>query len=117
MLKLGRYADALAANDATLSGTPEHQGALLNRGKALAQLNRLGEAVASYDKAIALRKDYADAHFNAAQALLTLGQYRRGFEEYEWRWRRTGMPAQKSRGRPLWLGEYPLSRKTLAMAQ
>ena len=51
----------------------------------------------------------------AALALLTLGDYRRGFEEYEWRWRRTGMPAQKSRGRPLWLGEYPLARKTILL--
>ena len=87
----------------------------LNRGKALAQLNRLDEAIASYGKALALRKDDADAHFNAALALLTLGDYRRGFEEYEWRWRRTGMPPQKSRGRPLWLGEYPLARKTILL--
>ena len=31
------------------------------------------------------------------------------------RWRRTGMPAPKSRGRPLWLGEYPLARKTILL--
>ena len=48
-------------------------------------------------------------------ALLALGDYRRGFEKYEVRWRRTGMPAQKSRGRPLWLGEYPLARKTVLL--
>ncbi len=69
----------------------------------------------SYDKAIALKKDYADAHFNAAQALLTLGDYRRGFDEYEWRWRRIGMAAPKSRSRPLWRGEYPLARKTILL--
>jgi tetratricopeptide (TPR) repeat protein len=115
LLKLGRYAEALAANDAVLAAAPEHLGALLNRGKALAQLNRLAEASTSYDKAIALRKDYADAHFNAAQVLLTLGDYRRGFVEYEWRWRRTGMPAQQSRGRPPWRGEYPLVRKTILL--
>jgi tetratricopeptide (TPR) repeat protein len=115
LVKLGRYAEALAANDTTLSAMPEHRGALLNRGKALQQLNRLDEAVASYAKAIALRKDDADAHFNTAQTLLTRGDYRRGFEEYEWRWRRTGMPAQKSRGRLLWLGEYPLGRKTILL--
>ncbi len=115
LLRLGRSAEALAANDAALAAMPDHRGALLNRGKALQQLNRLDEAVASYGKAIALRKDDADAHFNTAQTLLTQGDYRRGFEEYEWRWRRTGMPAQKSRGRPLWLGEYPLQRKTILL--
>ncbi|HEX4409210.1 MAG TPA: tetratricopeptide repeat protein [Xanthobacteraceae bacterium] len=115
LLQLGRSAEAFAANDAALAAMPDHRGALLNRGKALQQLNRLDEAVASYGKAIALRKDDADAHFNTAQTLLTGGDYRRGFEEYEWRWRRTGMPAQKSRGRPLWLGEYPLQRKTILL--
>ena len=115
LLKLRRYADALAASDRALAAAPNHAGAWLNRGRALAQLNRYAEAVASYDKAEALRADYADAHFNKALALLTLGDYRRGFAEYEWRWRRTGMPAQKNRGRRLWLGDYPLERKTVLL--
>ncbi len=64
---------------------------------------------------LAIRKDHPDAHFNLALALLTQGKYQRGFVEYEWRWRRTGMPPQKSRGKPLWLGEYPLARKTVLL--
>jgi len=115
LIGLGRYAEAVAANDAALAVAPEHVNAWLNRGKALAQLARFDEAVASYGKAIALRKDFSDAHFNRALALLTLGDYRAGFAEYEWRWRRTGMAPQKSRGRPLWLGEYPLARKTILL--
>ena len=115
LLKLGRYAEALAMNDGALAALPEHVGALINRGRALAQLNRLDEATASYDRVIARHKDHADAHFNKALALLTRGDYRAGFAGYEWRWRRTGMPAQKSRGRPLWRGEYPLARKTILL--
>ena len=114
-LRLGRYAEAVAAQDAALAAAPDHAGAWLNRGRALAALNRYDEAIASYDRALALRKDDADANFMKALALLTRGDYRRGFEEYEWRWRRTGMPAHKSRGRPLWLGEYPLARKTILL--
>jgi tetratricopeptide (TPR) repeat protein len=112
---LGHYLAAVAAYDAALAATPDHAGAWLNRGRALAALNRHDEAVSSYDKALALRKDDADAHFMASLALLTLGDYRRGFEQYEWRWRRTGMPEQKSRGRPLWRGDYPLTRKTILL--
>ena len=114
LLKLGRYAEALAANDAALAAAPEHSGALLNRGRALAQLNRLDAAIASYEALIARHKDHADAHSNLALTLLTRGDYRRGFAEYEWRWRRTGMPAPKNRGR-LWLGEFPLARKTILL--
>ena len=112
---LGRYADAVAAHDSALAAAPDHAGALLNRGRALAALNRFDDAIASYGKAHALRKDDADAHFMESLALLTLGDYRRGFEKYEWRWRRSGMDAQKSRGRPLWLGDYPLARKTVLL--
>jgi tetratricopeptide (TPR) repeat protein len=115
LIKLGRYAEAVAANDRAVAAAPQHSGAWLNRGKALAQLRRLDEAIASYGEVLALRKDYADAHFNQALALLTIGDYRRGFTEYEWRWRRTGMPPQQSRGRPLWLGEYSLAGKTILL--
>jgi tetratricopeptide (TPR) repeat protein len=115
LIKLGRYEDAVAASDSVIAAAPEHANAWLNRGKALAQLKRFDEAIASYAEVLALRKDHADAHFNQALALLTRGDYRRGFAEYEWRWRRTGMPAGKSRGRPLWLGEYPLARKTVLL--
>jgi len=112
---LGRYADAVAAHDSALAVAPDHTGALLNRGRALAALNRFDDAIASYGKAHALRKDDADVHFMESLALLTLGDYRRGFEKYEWRWRRSGMAEQKSRGRPLWLGDYPLARKTVLL--
>jgi tetratricopeptide (TPR) repeat protein len=112
---LGRYADAADAHDRALAGTPDHAGAWLGRGRALAALNRLDDALSSYGKAAASRKDDADTHFMESLALLTRGDYRRGFEKYEWRWRRTGMPSPKSRGRPLWLGDYTLARKTVLL--
>lgn len=115
LLRLGRYAEAIDACDHVLASAPQHVTAWLNRGRALSQLNRLDDAIASYGRALAIHKDYADAHFNMALALLTRGDYRRGFAEYEWRWRRTGMPPQKSRGKPLWVGEYPLARKTILL--
>jgi tetratricopeptide (TPR) repeat protein len=114
LFSLGRYAEAVAAYDRALSIAPDHVKAWNNRGLALQALNRFGAALASYSKALELQKDYADAHFNQALALLTVGDFRRGFEEYEWRWRRTGMPAH-GRGRPLWLGEYPLQGRTILL--
>jgi tetratricopeptide (TPR) repeat protein len=115
LLQLGRYTDAIAANDRAIAAAPDHVGAWLNRGRAASQLRRFDEAIASYGEVLARRKDDANAHFNRALALLTIGQYRPGFEAYEWRWRRTGVAPQKRRGRPLWLGEYPLHRKTVLL--
>jgi tetratricopeptide (TPR) repeat protein len=113
---LGRYDEALAAYDGALAAQPGHVKTWNNRGRALQALNRQREAVACFDRAIALQKDYADAHFNAALSLLTLGDYARGFAEYEWRWRRSGMSdARRNYRGALWLGEYPPARKTILL--
>src|SRR6185437_7816594 len=42
--------------------------------------------------------------------------YARGFAEYEWRWARSGMrDTRRSYRGALWLGEYPLARKTILL--
>ena len=115
LIKLGRYDEAAAANERAVAAAPDYVAAWLNRGMALAQLRRFEEAIASYGEVLARRKDNADAHFNRALALLTIGDYRHGFEDYEWRWRRTGVPTPKNRGRRLWLGEFPLAGKTILL--
>ena len=113
LASLGRHADSLAAYDRVLALIPQHVLAWNNRGNTLSALKRHADAVASFAKAIALKPDYADAHFNQALALLATGDYPRGFAAYEWRWKRTGMPARRNYGCPLWLGEYPLERKAI----
>jgi tetratricopeptide (TPR) repeat protein len=116
LLALERPAEALDDFDRTLAAIPGHARAWNNRGRSLQMLNRHAEAVASFDKAIAAQKDYADAHFNRALSLLTLGELGRGFVDYEWRWKRSGM-TDRRRGynRPLWLGEFPLGAKTILL--
>ena len=113
--ELGRFAAAIEAHDRALASAPQHAGAWLHRGRALAALNRLDEAMTSYGKARAAGKDHPDIQFSEALALLTLGDYRNGFEKYEARWRRTGMPPPQSRKGPLWLGDYSLARKTVLL--
>ena len=116
LFDLGRYAEAIAAFDRALAAAPNHAQAWNNRGRALQALNRHADAVASFAKAIEQQKDYADAHANRALSLLTLGDLQRGFAEYEWRWQRTGMrDTRRGYGKPLWLGEYPLARKTILL--
>jgi tetratricopeptide (TPR) repeat protein len=54
-------------------------------GHVLTALGRLEEAVAACDAAIALRPNFAQAHWNLAVAALLAGDFTRGFGEYEWR--------------------------------
>jgi len=114
LFRAGRYAESLAGFDRLLALAPQHVEALSSRGLVQQALGRHEDALASYAKAIALSKDHVDAHFNEALALLTVGDYARGFAEYEWRWKRVGL-ARRSFGKPLWLGEYPLGRKTILL--
>jgi hypothetical protein len=61
--------------------------------------------MASFDRAIALEPNMPEAHWNKALLCLTLGDYERGLEGYEWRWR--GATELTSRGfaQPQWRGE------------
>ena len=51
---------------------PDYVEAFYNRGNAFREKKRLDEAIANYDKAIALRPDYMDACYNRANALREL---------------------------------------------
>jgi tetratricopeptide (TPR) repeat protein len=46
-------------------------------------LRRFPEAVENYDRAIALRRDYADAHFNRGSALAELGRFEEALDCFE----------------------------------
>jgi tetratricopeptide (TPR) repeat protein len=43
-------------------------------------------AEAHYRRAIALKQEFPDAHFNLGMLLLRLGRFPEGFRECEWRW-------------------------------
>jgi len=60
--KAGEYQKALESYSS--SGQMESSGLHYNKGNALAQLGKLQEAIAAYDKALELNPDNADAQFN-----------------------------------------------------
>jgi Flp pilus assembly protein TadD len=76
-------------------------------GAALAGQGRFAESVEPYEKAIALDPEFADAHLNLGLARLTLGDWRRAWPEYEWRFKSTGVPALAAHllALPAWRGE------------
>ena len=116
LVQLHRPAEAIADFDRAIAALPTHRLTWNNRGNALQTLNRHDEATASFARAIEQNQEYADAHFNLALSLLTLGKLEQGFTEYEWRWKRTGVTdLRRNYRRQLWLGEYPLARKTILL--
>ena len=103
---IGRPSEALEAYAAVLAIDPRRAEAHYSRGNALRALERDAEAVANYDAALALQPEHADAHWNRAWALLSLGDYERGWPEHEWRSKSARWLAPPPRtSAPLWLGE------------
>lgn len=59
----------------------------------------------SYEAAIRCRPEFPEPHWNLAQLLLQDGEFGRGWEEYEWRWRRPDFTSPRREfSRPLWDG-------------
>ena len=112
--ELEQFDAAIADYDKAIQLKPDLAEAYYNRGNALQDLKQFDAAIASYDKAIQLKPGYAEAYWNNSLALLRLGDFSRGWELYEWRWRRDDSIFE-GRGftKPLWLGIESLQNKTI----
>jgi hypothetical protein len=79
----------------------------------LVRLARYEHAITAFDEALCLDPDYDEARGNRARALLTLGHFDRGWEEFESRVRDRNHSG-KGHSRPLWMGE-PLEGRTILL--
>ena len=84
---------------------------------ALRNLRQYAAAIASYDLALDLDPDHADAakaHMNKGCCLLLLGQLPAGWPELEWRWADPRiMPPHRHGIERLWLGGSDLAGRTI----
>ncbi len=81
----------------------DHPEAHNNLGVLFVKQRQFAAAVAEYDAAIRQRPDFAEAHLNRALAWLATGDFRKGWVEYEWRWRTAGFQELVS-SQPRWDG-------------
>lgn len=114
--QLKRYQDSLACWPEELSLKPEYADAFLNRGHALACVNRYDEALQIFAQLIAFDPSHVDAHYNESLCRLTMGEFKRGWELYEWRWQNKQFTTSiRYFAQPLWLGKQPLNGKTILL--
>ncbi|MCX8520621.1 MAG: tetratricopeptide repeat protein [Rhodoferax sp.] len=110
-----RLQEAVHSFDHAIALDPLHFDAWSNRGLALHALQQPKKAVVSYDRAIALKPDFGDAWFNQALALLLDGQFRQGWQLYEWRWKCPDGLKPRPFLQPVWLGAGKLQGKTILL--
>jgi tetratricopeptide (TPR) repeat protein len=85
--QVGQFEEAEASAREALRVQPNSADAHNVLGVVHMKAGRVAEAVAEFDRSLALKPEYAQAHFNLGLALLLAGDYRRGWPEYDWRWR------------------------------
>ncbi len=109
----GDLDEAIACYRRALRALPRFAAIHNNLGNALKNQGQLDEAAACCRRALELQPDLAGAHFNYSSLLLLAGDFRRGWDEFEWRW--TNDPRRR-RGflQPLWDGR-PLEGKTILL--
>ena len=111
---LHRSDEALACFDRVLAATDGDSLAHFHRGNTLVTLRRHDDAKAAFDRAIGLDADFIHAHTNRAFLCLSIGEFREGWEGYEWRWRDSQMFGDLPQFvQPRWTGVEPLAGKTI----
>ena len=116
LLRFNRPVEAIASYDAALAAMPGHPQILTNRGHALRRLDRPLEALADIQAAMAAAPEFAEAHFEAAMAHLSLGHFDAGWKAYEWRWKTAAFARHRRPFQKLpWLGGEPVAGKTILL--
>ncbi|NTW52418.1 MAG: tetratricopeptide repeat protein [Chlorobiaceae bacterium] len=114
--ELWRFDEALENLDKSIAIKPDFAEAYSNRGLLLKDLNQLDAALENFEKAIAIIPDLAEAHLHKSVVLLLGGNFRRGWELYEWRWKVERFNTSRSDfSQPLWLGNESIKGKTLLL--
>jgi len=112
---LGRFDEALVAGRRAAALAPDDLHCHHNLGVLHYHRLELDAAIASGERAIALGADFAGGHFGIAEASLLRGDFARGWEEYEWRFKLANAPQLlPPTERPQWDGS-PLGDGTLLL--
>jgi tetratricopeptide (TPR) repeat protein len=87
LAELGRLDEALDSYRQALRLRPDYAEALENIGSTLLNQGRPDEALASFERALAIAPEAPSVRLARAVVWLLLGDYERGWPEYEWRWK------------------------------
>ncbi len=111
--ELGQFDECTSTFLKALALEPKERGALYGLGLVSRDCNQLDESLSYFDRALADSPDDPDLNWDRALTLLRMGDYERGFEAYEWRWK-LARSAPRDFATPEWDGS-PLNDRTLLL--
>jgi len=89
--KLLEYKKAAKLHEKSIELDPNGYNAYSNLGTSYKNLGFTTKAITSYKKAIELKPDFENAHFDLATIFLSKGDFKNGWREYEWRFKKEEM--------------------------
>lgn len=114
-LNMGQHIqESLELYHTMLSSMSNNPSILYNIAYTLKKLNRIDEALPYYEKVLQLDPNNTEAHFSLSLAYLGTGNFEKGWEEYEWRWKREHQGGPRMLSKPLWDGS-SLDNKTILL--
>lgn len=111
---LKRFDEALASYGHAVSIKADYPDAHSNKAVLLKELKRLVEARDSFDQALLIDPDFVAANWNQSLFLILTGDYLRGWEQYEWRFKNEELKESYYKFPQLaWRGQEDISGKKL----
>jgi len=111
-----RLTESIENCDKAIGIDPNFANAYDIKGACLEQQQKTEEAIKYYRLAIEKNPNLANAHFNLAHALLSLGEFKEGWQEYQWRFNR-GVLQYPNFSQPLWDGSFLEGKRILLWAE
>ncbi|MRW82490.1 tetratricopeptide repeat protein [Pseudoduganella sp. FT26W] len=112
------YEKARVALEKLIKMAPNNPLAYINLGSILNKLGFNDQALASYDRALAMDANLPLAMWNRSLLLLARGDYERGWQGYEYRWVAKDLALSKAKRhflKPQWTGRESLKGKTILL--
>ncbi|MCG8635092.1 MAG: tetratricopeptide repeat-containing glycosyltransferase family protein [Desulfobacterales bacterium] len=104
-LRLGKLEKAGQSLESALALNPAYAEAHNNLGEVYYAMARYDKALNAYEISISISEEFVQAHWNRSLAMLLTGDFKNGWAEYEWRWKRPETPVRQfACGKP-WQGE------------
>ena len=89
-----------------------------NLGIALKEQGQLEEAIQVYYKAIEIQPQFANAQNNIGLILFLQGDFKNGWQQYQWRWKCDDFPSEnRPFHQPSWNGSNPSAKTILVWAE
>jgi tetratricopeptide (TPR) repeat protein len=99
-----------------LEQNPKNHHVLYNLGYTVKKMGYIDEALEIYNKVLEMEPDYALARFSRSLIYLILGDWKHGWQEYEWRWAAYDESPKKFDA-PVWDGSDIRGKRILLYAE